>query len=349
MKRLIQSFLFAACFMGCYSQRWTSNFEQFPDISEEVDAGIIDENGLSEGEAAQRIAELRRIAAEPEETYRINAGDRLLVTVYDHSDLNMNTLVTPDGYIGIVFLGEVQVAGLTLAEASKKIEDGLADYVKKPAVGITATEIASQTASIVGAVANPGLFPIYNGMRISDLYAKAGGSSVRNIDGQWLDVADFVHSAIIRDGKILPVDFMNAIMRGEPDDNLVLRKGDYVFIASRTESMVCLIGDVTRPHKRIWDPNLGLLEVLTTGGWVKETYWPNVILIRGGYANPTMYKINVDDILTGRAANVQMHAGDVVFVPHDSATEYNVFVRKLLPSTQLVGTFLWPVSFLSGR
>lgn len=349
MNRLILSFLVVVSAVGCYTQRWTSNYEQFPDIADETDMGIVGENGMSEGEEAQRVEELRKIASEPEETYRINAGDRLLITVYDHSDLNMNTLVTPDGYIGIVFLGQVQVAGLTLAEASRKIEEGLADYVKKPAVGITATEIASQTASIVGAVTNPGLFPIYNGMRIGDLYAKAGGSSVRQIDGQWLDVADFVHSAIIRNGKILPVDFTNAITRGDPVDNLQLRKGDYIFIASRTESMVCLIGDVARPHKRIWDPNLGLLEVLTTGGWVKETYWPNVILIRGGYANPTMYKINVDDILTGRAANVQMQAGDVVFVPHDSATEYNVFVRKLLPSTQLIGTFLWPASLLSGR
>lgn len=348
MKRLAFSLLTAGV-VGCYSQRWTSNFEQFPDIVDESGSGIVDENGMSEGEQIKRLEELRRIAAEPEETYRINAGDRLQITVYDHADLNVSTLVTPDGFIGIVFLGEVKVSGLTLAEASKKIEEGLADYVKKPAVGITATEIASQTASIVGAVASPGLFPIYNGMRISDLYAKAGGSSVRNIDGQWLDVADFVHSVIIRNGKILPVDFGNAIERGALDDNLVLRKGDYVYIASRTESMVCLIGDVAKPHKRIWDPNLGLLEVLTTGGWVKETYWPNVILIRGGYANPTMFKINVDDILTGRASNVPMQAGDVVYVPHDSATEYNVFVRKLLPTTQLVGTFLWPVTFFSNR
>lgn len=341
--------LLALGIVGCYSQRWTSNFVQFPDIADETATDVVGGDGLSDGEKASRIAELKKIAEEPEETYRINAGDRLQITVYDHADLNMSTLVTPDGHIGIVFLGEVKVAGLTLAEASRKIEDGLAEFIKKPAVGITATDIASQTASIVGAVAGPGLFPIYNGMRISDIYAKAGGSSVRDIDGQWLDVADFVHSVFIRNGKILPVDFTNAITRGDPVDNLVLRKGDYIFIASRTEAMVCLIGSVARPHKRIWDPSLGLLEVLTTGGWMKETYWPNVILIRGGYANPKMYKINVDSIVTGRAANVQMQAGDVVFVPHDNASEYNVFVRKLLPSTQLVGTFLWPVTFFSNR
>ena len=333
---------------GCYSDRWVSNFDQFPDINETTTA-IVDESGMSEADQERRVAELRRIAAEPEPAYRINAGDKLNVTVYDHPDLSMLALVTPDGYLGMVFLRQIKVAGMTLPEATEAIEKALSEFILKPAVGLTPVEIASQTVSVVGAVGNPGVHLIHNGMRISDVYAMSGGSSVRNIDGQWLDIADLNNSVFIREGKILPVDFRNAIEHGDLVDNLTLKKGDYIHIAARTESMVCLIGDVIRPHKRIWDPNLGLLEILTTGGWMKETYYPRVILIRGGFANPTMFKIDVDAILTGRAPNVMMKPSDVIYVPKDDISEYNVFVRKLLPTTQIVGTFLWPTSLLMNR
>ena len=328
---------------GCYAKRWTPNFDQFPDINDQRSA-IVDETGMSEADRERINQQLRDLAAEPEATYRINAGDKITIVVYDHSDLNTTTVVTPDGNIGMVFLGEVKIAGLTLAEASKKIEDGLSEFLKRPAVGLFPLEIASQSAAVVGAVQHSGLMQIYNGMRLSDVYAKAGGSAVRNIDGQWLDVVDLIHSFVIRKGKLLPVDFRKAIEQGDELHNIKLRSGDYVFFASRTESMVCLIGDVVRPHKRIWDPSLGLLEILTTGGWVKEQYWPYVILIRGTYTDPHMYKIDVDAILTGRAPNIMMLPSDVVFVPHDNISEYNVFVRKLVPTAQIVSTIFWPVT-----
>ena len=333
----------AAALAGCYSERYTENFDQFPDINEAKSA-IVDESGMTETQLKEIDARLKAINEAPDEVYRINAGDTISILVYDHPDLKTQTKVTPDGKIGMVFLGEVDVAGLTLAEAARKIEAGLKEYIKEPAVALFTQEIASQTASIVGAVRKPGLFQIYNGMRLSDLYAQAGASDVRDIDGQWLDVADLLNAKFIRNGEILPVDFFRAIDKGDPIHNMKLKKGDYVYIGSRTESMVCLIGDVANPHKRIWDPNLGLLEIMTTGGWVKETYWPYAIIIRGGYADPKMYKVDIDAILTGRAANVKMFPSDVVYVPHDNMSEYNVFVRKLFPTAEIIRTFTWPIT-----
>jgi polysaccharide biosynthesis/export protein len=179
------------------------------------------------------------------------------------------------------------------------------------------------------------MYQISNGMRLTDLYARAGGSSIRYYDGQVLDAAELKLSLFIRDGKIISLDFRRAIEKGDPIHNIPIRKGDYVYIAVRSESMVCLIGDVITPHKRLWDNNLGLLQLLTTGGFVKETYWPYVIIIRGGVANPTLYKVDLDAILQGRAPNVMLEPGDVVYVPKDDVSEFNVFVRKIMPSFTL--------------
>lgn len=328
-------------FAGCYSQRWTDNYLQFPNISE-LQRAIVDENGMSDLDKKRRRDYLISIANEPEPEYRINSGDTLAIKVYNNSDLDCQALVTPDGCVGFVYLGQIKVSGLTPKEAAKKMEAGLKGFLNEPAVGITPLSIASESVSIVGGVKNPGVYVIHNGMRLADLYATCGGSAVRAFDGHWLDVADLVHSVFMRNGQVIPVDFRRAIEDGDPVDNIKLRKGDYVYIAVRSEKMVCVVGDVIRPHKRIWDNNLGLLEILTTAGWTKETYYPWVIIIRGGVADPKMYRVDMDAILTGRAANVMMEAGDVVYVPKDDISEYNVFVRKLLPTFQLINSAIQP-------
>ena len=354
-KRSLAALLLAAVLAGCYSDRWKRNYDSFPDFSESQDA-ILDETGLSDEEKARRDAELRRWNEMPEPVYTINAGDQVKVIVYDHPDLSFDTIVTPDGHIGMVFLGQVKVAGLTLDKAAKKIADGLADYVKRPAVGLVPIHISSESVTITGATKNPGMFNISNGMRLADVYALSGGSSERIFDGQVLDAADLVNSMFARrikdkNGKehyeVLPIDFRKAIEQGDTDHNVLLRKGDYVYIAVRSESMVCLIGDAMTPHKRVWDNNLGILELLTTGGWVKDSHWSHAVLIRGGIADPTIYKIDIDGILAGKKPNVKLAAGDIVYLPKDSISEYNVFVQKLLPTAQLFNALVSPVSLWS--
>ena len=66
-----------------------------------------------------------------------------------------------------------------------------------------------------------------------------------------------------------------------------------------------------------------------------DTHWKHVIIIRDGLANPKLYKVDVDGILAGKCRNVALKAGDIVYVPKDDLSEFNVFVKKLLPSAQL--------------
>ena len=326
---------------GCYKQRWTDNYQQFPNISE-LQSAIVDESGMSEIDKKRRRDYLISIANEPEPEYLINAGDTLSITVYNNADLNTKALVTPDGNIGFVHVGQIQVAGLSPAAAARKMEEALKDFIKEPAIGVTPMRVASESVAIVGGVRTPGVFVIHNGMRLADLYATCGGSACRAFDGHWLDVADLVHSVFMRNGQVIPIDFRRAIEDGDKIDNLKLRKGDYIYIAVRSEKMVCVIGDVIRPHKRVWDNNLGLLEILTTSSWVRETYSPWVVIIRGGVADPRFYRIDVDAILTGRAANVMTEAGDVIYVPMDDASVWNVFVRKLMPTLTLINQLFQP-------
>lgn len=320
---------------GCYSNRSTGQFGDLPDIDEDSDA-ILEESGQDPETLARNEARLREIAAEDEPAYKLNAGDVIEIRVYGHDDIGVKTKIGPDGMIGIAFMDQVKVSGLTIAESAARIREGLAPYIKNPVVSVVVHEIVSETATIAGACGRPGIYGISNTTRLADLYAKAGSSAERLFNGVDIDVADLEHSIIMREGEILPVDFLKAINLGDPLHNIHIKTGDYVFIAQRMESSVTVCGDVRRPHKRLFENGMGLIETLAAAGWLEETHWNHVIIIRDGLANPRLYKVDVDGILAGKRKNVALRAGDVVYVPKDDISEYNVFVRKLMPTAQLI-------------
>jgi len=328
-----------ALLSGCYSARWTSNYDGFMDEIEK-DNAILETTGRDAETEAARLQFLKELAEEEQPPYRVNAGDKIEIRVYGHDDLSVTTRVSPDGSVGMLFLGQVDVAGRTIMEARDAIEKGLEPYVKHPVVGVTVHEVDSETVTVSGAVTRPGLFSISSSTRLADAYAMAGSSDERLFNGVDVDVADLDHSILVREGEILPVDFRRAIESGDPLDNVKLRKGDYIFIAQRMEASVTVCGEVRHPHKRLYEAGMGLIETLTAAGWMEDSHWNHVIIIRDGLANPKMYKVDVDGILTGKCKNVYLKANDIVYVPKDNMSEYNVFVKKLLPTAQLINLLI---------
>ena len=335
MKRAF-AILASAIFAGCYMDRFTANYGDLSELNNSTDdSAILDSTTRNDVEDARVRKRLMEIDMEEEPAYRMNAGDKIEVRVYDHPDLGIITRIGPDGMVGFAFVGQVKLSGSTIAQGAEIIREGLVPYVKNPVVSITVLEVQSETATIAGACARPGVYGISNSTRIADFYAMAGSSAERLFNGVDVDVADLEHSILVRHGEIIPVDFRKAIDKGDPLNNVRIRKGDYVFIAQRMEASVIICGEVKNPHKRLYEPGMGLIETLTAAGWLTEMHWKHVIIIRDGLAHPKLYKVDIDGILAGKCRNVPLKAGDIVYVPKDDLSEYNVFVKKLLPTAQL--------------
>lgn len=335
---LFFSALFLTCLMtGCYFDRLTFNYSSTFNLNNLDD----DNSGLEDTERdadakEKRESRLKELAEESEPIYKMNSGDEIEIRVYGHEDLGMLTKIGPDGMIGFAFMGQIRLNGLTISEGAETIRAGLEPYVKNPVVSITLKTIQGENVTIAGACKNPGVYGISNTTRLADLYAMAGSSADRLFHGVNVDIADLDNSMIVRNGEILPVDFQKAIKSADPLNNVRLRRGDYVFIAQSMESSVTVCGEIKNPQKRLYEHGMGLIETLTAAGWMLESHWKNVIIIRDGLSHPKMYKVDVDGILAGKRRNISLKAGDIVYVPRDDLAEYNVFVRKLLPTAQLI-------------
>jgi len=87
--------------------------------------------------------------------------------------------------------------------------------------------------------------------------------------------------------------------------------------------------------------------LISSCGGINETHWSYAIIIRGGVSAPKLYKIDIDGVLQGRKPNVLLESGDVVYIPHDNITEYNVAIRKLFPTFQLINMISTPMFWYS--
>src|SRR2546423_13588226 len=92
-------------------------------------------------------------AADPQAahgTYRIVPGDVLDVIVWRNKELSMQVTVRPDGWISYPLASDVRVAGATVVDVQKKLEESLGKFVTSPMVTVVVTKVANLRVSILG-------------------------------------------------------------------------------------------------------------------------------------------------------------------------------------------------------
>lgn len=117
--------------------------------------------------------------------YRLGAGDEVKVTVYGEPELSGAFVVDGEGNISMSLIGPVEVATLTLSEASSKLETRLKDgWLRDPQV--TAELVKGRPYYILGEVNKPGEYPFVSGLTVMNAIASAGDFTYRADKGRIL-------------------------------------------------------------------------------------------------------------------------------------------------------------------
>ena len=112
-----------------------------------------------------------------QEDTTLGAGDVFSVRVYAQEQLSGRYRVATDGTIDFPFIGRTEVAGLEPPEVAdllaRRLKEG--EYLVDPHVSILVEEYNSKRVSVVGAVDQPGTFPLTPGMTVLRAITTAGG------------------------------------------------------------------------------------------------------------------------------------------------------------------------------
>ena len=166
--------------------------------------------------------------------YRIGAGDKLNVRVFQVADLSFEELVVDtSGEIQMPLIGVIRAAERTPSQLSSDISARLsAQYLRNPQVTVTVVEAASQKITVDGAVTKPGVYEMRGTTSLLQAVAMAEGPT---------RVADLSKVAVFRtiDGQRSVALFdLAAIRQGRGDDPAVY--GDDIIVVDTSRLSVVM-------------------------------------------------------------------------------------------------------------
>ncbi len=297
--------------------------------------------------------------------YKIGAGDVLNIVVWGHPEFAMAAAQAPatgaqfapaypgapapetsatalggqyvsaEGQIQFPYVGSLQVAGLTEAQARDALAQKLSRYIKDPQITLRIQAYRSNRIYIEGDVRTPGLVALNDlPMTLPEALARAGGL---------LPSADRSAISITRGDRTSVVNLQKLAAENVNPNKILLAAGDMVRIQGRDEAKVYVLGEVTAPKPvPMRYGKLTLNEALGEAVGVNpiSSDPSQVYVLRNEKGDqPEIYHLNASTpynyIL---AEGFQLKPRDVVYVDPAPIVRWNRVISLLLPSAQAITT-----------
>jgi polysaccharide export outer membrane protein len=147
-----------------------------------------------------------------------------------------------------------------------------------------------------------------------------------NTRGASDEAGDLSRAFIIRQGKMVRVDFQRLLREGDMTQNIYLQPDDMIYLPSGKTGNVHVLGAVGMPRAIDYTGRVTLAQaVAQAGGAIRHAYLSNVAIVRGSLTQPQVAIVDFQAIQNGSAPDVVLEAADIVYVPdspHRVITRY---------------------------
>jgi len=143
-------------------------------------------------------------------------GDLVRLKIWREPDLSGDFQVDEHGFSVFPKIGQVHVSDITTDSLRRMLIGTYSQYLKDPSIEVTML----RRVTVIGAVKNPGLYPVDPTMSIADVLALAGGADPTGMQ----DKVD-----VIRGGSKHRVKFTQRTSVG----SLAIRSGDELYLPER--------------------------------------------------------------------------------------------------------------------
>lgn len=271
--------------------------------------------------------------------YRVGVGDELSLFVFDVPELNVTVKVDENGFATFPLLGAINVAGRTLKEVEAGLGEQLPKFIRDPQFRISIAEYGSQLVSVMGAVKEPGAYPLKRGSNtVLDLIGEAGGINERAGNfvqfvpaelsgmGSSISAEDRAKLALRSlegdSSKDLSLEVPIASILGTSGGipvQIPVRGGDMIVVPEG--GFVTADGEVQKPGRVELSRGMTLLGALAASEGITYSAEVNEIELIRRYGNSDVvhYVVNLEQIGEDPLMrDVLLKSGDVIRVPSNS-------------------------------
>lgn len=296
----------------------------------DLDELIADSDAPAHGDLA--VEQVEYDFATERDEYRLGANDVLEIFVLDHPELSSQrvnlgeisgTTIRKDGKLHLPVIGELKAEGLTLTEFESALRTEAARYIVDPEVHVEILRYEAKKFYVLGEVARPGAFPVDGDTTLIEAIGLAGGVP---------PTGDLESATVVRQGKLLPINLADVLRRGDVSRNVYMRHGDLVYVPDNVGQKVYVLGEVKQPRVVPIERNhVTLAEALAAaGGPTPASARRELAVIRGGFAKPVVYRIDLDKALLVDH-QIKLRAGDRVVVAPTGLVTASRYMQQILP------------------
>ena len=271
------------------------------------------------------------------ETYVVGPSDMIAVNIWMSPPLNFTLTVTPEGTMIVPTVGEIHVAGVTLAHTKELVLREVRGHYARAEATVTLVVPRPIVVNIVGQVLNPGLYTVTAADRAGRLIEKANEilPAQRGIVNP--PAAEYVSTRNIvlrhRDGTEDRVDIPLYVATKHEKLNPLLREGDVVVVPQRdpVRNVFGVYGEVNLPGRF----ELAAGDSLSTALRLAQGFAPyahaDSVLFSRLSADGTIQRMEIvpmGDIVAGKVSDRLLEPGDRFVVPArtDLRQDYRVYI-----------------------
>ena len=233
--------------------------------------------------------------------YVLGAGDVVIIDIWGASQNMIEAEITPEGKIIVAGVGPLHLAGKSVSEANKYLNEVLGKIYAESNINLSVGTTRSIVVQVLGEVRTPGSYTMSAlSTAFNALYA-AGGigrvGTLRSIN-------------VFRAGKkIATIDVYDYIFNGNVNGNVTLQDNDVISVGAY-ESIVNVQGKIKRPMMyELKDGETLSSLVKFSGGFTGDAYSEKVRVVRKSGREFSLHTVEKQNM-----GAFNMSDGDVVYV-----------------------------------
>jgi polysaccharide biosynthesis/export protein len=266
--------------------------------------------------------------------YVLGPNDQILIRAPEAEEIdNRPFRIDGDGNINLPLVGHVHAAGMSLQEFEADLVKRLREYIREPQVFVQIAQYRSEPVFFVGLFARPGAYPLQGNRTLIEMLTAVGGLQTnadrhikitRQAEYGTIPLPDAV---VDPEKKVSTVEISLGNLRQNlsPAENILLQPYDEISVG-RAEQVwvngeVGHVGGVPLEERE----SISIAQVLTqSGGFTRDAKKSKVRILRPveGTTRRAVIEVDVADLFEGKALDVPLYPGDIVYVPRSYARQF---------------------------
>jgi polysaccharide export outer membrane protein len=268
---------------------------------------------------SENLSMAKELRKSPPLEYVLGPGDSVEISVFQQDEMKMEATISASGNISYYLVGDIQAGGLTQFQLRDHVEKAIAKFVKDPHVLVRITEYRSHKIFVLGQVNKPGVYIMRNNFSLVEGISAAGGIAPDAYLGG---------AYVVRDGKVLLINFQELIENGNMEENILLLSNDVIYIPDNRDRKIFVLGEVNRQTALPISDGMTLLEAIAeAGGFTRDARKGSILVMRGNLSEPEILKIDATHM--DLVAGILLKPGDVVYAASSSVAKIERIAMRL--------------------